>query len=134
MKSTRLIMGMPITVEVVDAISFEIPDKVFAYFTYIDNKFSTYKEDSEISRLNRGEISPGEASPDMQTVLRLSEQTKEETDGYFDISHRGKLDPAGLVKGWAILNAADIIKEAGFKNFYVEAGGGYPDRRQKRPR
>ncbi len=123
MKSTRLIMGMPITVEVLNAESFAILNKVFAYFTYIDNKFSTYKEDSEISRLNRGEISPDGATSDMRTILRLSEHTKKETGGYFDISFRGKLDPAGLVKGWAILQAAMILDEAGVENYYIEAGG-----------
>ena len=35
----------------------------------------------------------------------------------------GKIDPSGLVKGWAIQKASNILTEKGFKNFYVEAGG-----------
>ena len=47
-------MGMPITLDVIDASASDIFDTVFAYFEYVDQKFSTYKEDSEISRINRG--------------------------------------------------------------------------------
>jgi FAD:protein FMN transferase len=44
--------------------------------------------------------------------------------GFFDIkTPGGKYDPSGLVKGWAILNAAKIIRKYDFSDFYVEAGG-----------
>src|SRR5579884_2162659 len=57
MKQIRLLMGMPITVEVVDpVVTQDDLERVFAYFTAVDNIFSTYKETSEISRLNRGEL------------------------------------------------------------------------------
>jgi len=59
----------------------------------------------------------------MKTILSLCEKTKTETNGYFDISRNGKLDPSGLVKGWAINNAAELLKNDGFQNFYVEVGG-----------
>ncbi|HVS58876.1 MAG TPA: FAD:protein FMN transferase, partial [Candidatus Saccharimonadales bacterium] len=35
----------------------------------------------------------------------------------------GQLDPSGLVKGWAIHNAAKLISGMGCHNFYIEAGG-----------
>ena len=35
----------------------------------------------------------------------------------------GGYDPSGIVKGWAIENAAAIATNAGFKNFYIDAGG-----------
>ena len=59
----------------------------------------------------------------MRTVFALAEQTKRQTGGYFDIDRSGFYDPSGVVKGWAILNAADILRRAGAANFYVEAGG-----------
>ncbi len=93
------------------------------YFNYGDETFSTYKETSEISRINRHEISLAEASEDMQTIFALSEQTRKETDGYFNIQHNGSYDPSGVVKGWAIYNAAQILHLNGFENFYVDAGG-----------
>lgn len=55
----------------------------------------------------------------MQTILALSEQTKQETQGYFNIRHNGIADPSGIVKGWAILKAANMLEEAGFTNFYI---------------
>jgi len=124
MKQTRILMGMPITVEIVDrTVTPAIFDTVFDYFTYVDEKFSTYKDTSEISRINRHEISWEEASEDMQTIFALSEQTRSETDGYFDIQHNGIYDPSGVVKGWSIYNAAQLLRQNGFENFYVDAGG-----------
>lgn len=123
MKQTRLMMGMPITVEVVDSSNDQTINRVFEYFDYIDHKFSTYKTDSEISLYNQKKITSNDFSEDMVTVFKLSDQTKQETNGFFNIFRRGIFDPSGLVKGWAILNAAQIIADAGFKNYYVEAGG-----------
>lgn len=116
-------MGMPITVEIVgpDTSPADL-DAVYDYFEYVDKTFSTYKKDSEISRVNHG-LPKNQWSKDMQRVLALCTQTKEQTDGYFDIEHDGQLDPSGLVKGWAIKNAGDLLKGRGFKNFYIDAGG-----------
>ena len=126
MKQTRLIMGMPVTFEVTDQhASQEVFDEVFDYFEYVDEKFSTYKEMSEISMINRHELSLDEASYDMQTVFSLAEEIKNGTDGYFDIWHDGKYDPSGLVKGWAIHNAAELVRQRGFQNYTVEAGGDF---------
>jgi FAD:protein FMN transferase len=124
MKQTKLMMGMPIAVEILDANATpENFAQVFAYFSYVDHKFSTHKEDSEISLINQGKIQPDKYSNDMKTIFRLSELTKQETDGYFDILHLGKYDPSGVVKGWAILNATKLIKNMGFTDYYVDAGG-----------
>jgi FAD:protein FMN transferase len=124
MKTARLLMGMPITVEVGDvAITQDEIDKVFAYFAYVDDTFSTYKDTSEISQLNRGELTVDQYSEDMRTILSLSEQTKRETDGYFDIMRAGHCDPSGIVKGWAINNASQILQADGFRNFVIDAGG-----------
>ncbi|HEX6480269.1 MAG TPA: FAD:protein FMN transferase [Ktedonobacteraceae bacterium] len=124
MKELQLLMGMPITVEVVDPRVTEADiANIFAYFGAVDDTFSTYKEHSEISKINRGELREDEYSEDMKTILTLSEQTRQETQGYFDIWHNGIADPSGIVKGWAILQAATLLKEAGFTHFYIDAGG-----------
>ncbi len=124
MKDRRLIMGMPVTIEIVGNSASETLEKAFAYFTYVDETFSTYKEKSEIMKINRRELKLEDASHDMREIFRLAEQTKRETLGYFDIVNRdGRLDPSGIVKGWAINNAARLIHEAGFTNYYVDAGG-----------
>ena len=117
-------MGMPVTVEVADAgATAELIERVFAYFEYIDATFSTYKPSSEISRINRGELAIAQASADMRTIFRLAEQTRGETAGYFAIARDGGYDPSGIVKGWAIDRAADILRDGGCANFYVDAGG-----------
>ncbi|MBI1259574.1 MAG: FAD:protein FMN transferase [Chloroflexi bacterium] len=124
MKQTRLLMGMPITLEVVDAAANdEIFDAVYDYFQYVDETFSTYKDHSEIMCINRGELKLEDASEDMQTIFALADQTRQETYGYFDIRHNGTIDPSGIVKGWAIYNAAELLGRSGFENYYVDAGG-----------
>ena len=116
-------MRMLITVEVDDPNVTEADiEKVFASFRSVDDTFSTYKEHSEISKINRGELCEEEYSDEMKTILALSEQTRQETQGYFDIYHNGIADSSGIVKGWAILQAAHMLKEAGFTNFYIDAG------------
>ncbi|HEU5373969.1 MAG TPA: FAD:protein FMN transferase [Ktedonobacteraceae bacterium] len=124
MKHTRLIMGMPITLEVVDATVTQADlDQIFAFFVSVDETFSTYKETSEISRINRGELSAAQASSVVSTILAFSEQTRQDTQGYFDIHRDGIIDPSGIVKGWAIQQAAHLLEEQGFQHFFIEAGG-----------
>ena len=117
-------MGMPITIEIDEPRASAAIDRAFAYFDHVDRKFSTYKSESEIMRINRGDVPIAEASAEMREIFRLAEDTKLETGGYFDIVNRqGIFDPSGIVKGWAIRHAARILEQAGFTDFYVEAGG-----------
>lgn len=125
MIETQIIMGMPITIEIIDEkVNKDIFILIFNYFKYIDEKFSTYKDSSEITQINKGRIKKENYSKDMLEILELSEKTKIDTNGYFDIKkYDNSLDPSGIVKGWAIHNASLILKEKGFKNFCIEAGG-----------
>jgi thiamine biosynthesis lipoprotein len=118
-------MGMTITIEIADQkVGEDTFEKIYSYFQYIDNTFSVFKETSEISRINRGEIEKKDYSSDMKEIFKLSEQTKYDTNGYFDIqTPSGTYNPSGLVKGWAIYNASKILLADGFQNFYVDAGG-----------
>jgi thiamine biosynthesis lipoprotein len=122
MKQTEPIMGMPITIEIVDKDAKDYFADIFNYFRKVDAKYSTYKEESEISQINNG-LPKSEWSSEMKTVLELCEQTRQDTKGYFDIMHNGKRDPSGLVKGWAINNAANMLRKKKVNNFYIEAGG-----------
>ena len=117
-------MDMPVIIEVVDPqVTEKTFEKVFNYFTYIDNTFSPFKKTSELTKINQGLLQKNEWSQDMKTVFKLCEQTNKETLGYFNIEKNRDFDPLGLVKGWAINKAANILKTDGFKNYYVEAGG-----------
>ncbi|MCX6738568.1 MAG: FAD:protein FMN transferase [Candidatus Parcubacteria bacterium] len=124
MKRERTIMGMPV---VIDIIGNDIPEnifeKVFSYFHSIDERFSVYKETSEITKINHGIIKEADFSDDMRKVFELCEETKKLSGGYFDIrSPGGFLDPSGLVKGWSLYHAAEILKTEGLENFYISVG------------
>ncbi len=123
-------MGMPINVEIVDCQDQEWFNKVFDYFRYVDEKFSTYKDNSEINRINSRKLELENASEDMRLIFKLAETTKQETKEYFDITKPdGTIDPSGIVKGWAIQEAAKILDVAGSKDFYIDAGADIQARR-----
>ena len=117
-------MGMPITVEVVNAPTTAIINSVFDYLHQVDARFSTYRSDSEICAFNRGEILGKNLSVEMREVFQIAARTRDQSDGYFEIRKSdGQIDPSGIVKGWAIRNATNMIRSAGFPNYFVEAGG-----------
>ncbi len=123
MKQTWLIMGMPVTLVIEDASADKATfDKVYDYFQSVDNKYSPFKPDSEVSKINDS-LPESDWSTEMKHILKLCEQTKQQTNGYFDVFHGDKLDPSGLVKGWAIDNAAKLLNKLGLKEFYIDAGG-----------
>ena len=119
------IMGMPIVVDVRDEVEDALADEVFDWLRWVDATFSTYKEDSEISRLNRDEIALRECHGDVRWVIARCRELRDETDGYFDAEglREGQIDPSGLVKGWSVDRAAAILDEAGVRNYAVNAGG-----------
>ena len=124
--AVRQIMGTAISIDVRDDLPADGLETAFAYLVEVDRRFSTYKPESEVSRLNRGEIDPAETSPDLRLVLALCEQVRETSDGYFDVkAHRtdGGLDPSGLVKGWALEGAGRILESAGAHNYCINGGG-----------
>lgn len=125
MKKTENIMGMPVTVQIVgrDDAAAAIAD-TFEYFRKVDERYSTYRPDSEISRINAG-MPESRWSGEMKRVLDMCEQTRRDTGGFFDIMRGGKRDPSGLVKGWAINQAARRLRRRGIHDFCVEAGGDF---------
>jgi thiamine biosynthesis lipoprotein len=120
-------MGMPILVDLrdEDRDSAGALEQIFAWFSWVDATFSTYKQDSEISRLNRGELALESAHREVGWVLARCETLHHETNGYFDIhaASPDRLDPSGLVKGWAVDRAAAILDAAGLRNYAINAGG-----------
>jgi thiamine biosynthesis lipoprotein len=120
------VMGMPIVVDVRDPdVDDAALDRLFDWLRHVDATFSTYKDDSEISRINRGELALDDASPDVREVLERCEELRAETNGYFDARPESAavLDPSGLVKGWSVDRAAAILDDAGLRNYCVNAGG-----------
>jgi thiamine biosynthesis lipoprotein len=89
----------------------------------VDARFSTYKEDSEVSRMRRGELTAAGCSADLQHVLTACADLWRDTDGYFDAYAGGALDPSGYVKGWSVEVASRRLVDAGSDNHYINAGG-----------
>jgi thiamine biosynthesis lipoprotein len=120
------IMGMPIVLDVRDDnVDEEAVAAMFDWLRWVDAVFSTYKHDSEISRLNRGELAPAGVHPEVAGVLERCEQLRGETDGYFDVRAAAAdvVDPSGLVKGWSVDRAAAILDDAGLRNYALNAAG-----------
>ena len=85
---------------------------MFDWLRWVDATFSTYKPDSEISRIGRGELAVAGAHSHVRAVLERCDELRVETGGYFDAHADGPLDPSGLVKGWSVDEAAAILEAA----------------------
>jgi thiamine biosynthesis lipoprotein len=98
--------------------------EVTAYVKVIDQEFSTYKPDSQVSKIRRGELKIQDASAQMQEVWQLCEVARELTDGSFDPwCVKGGYDPSGYVKGWAADKCVKILLGHGAENIQVNAAG-----------
>ena len=126
--------GTVITLDIRDRIDEGVIDACAAWFSRVDDAFSTWRPDTEIMRLGRGELRRQDAGADVRTVLDLCEQMRLESHGAFDIAVSERpdaraypgaapLDPSGLVKGWAVARAAAMLRDAGATNFFISAGG-----------
>jgi thiamine biosynthesis lipoprotein len=126
--------GTAIGVQVVDDVEPEVVDALYRWLERVDELFSTWRDDSEISRIGRGELPSRDASPEVATVLALCDDVCRLSGGAFDITFGaraaidprpglGPLDPSGLVKGWAVERAATMLLDAGARSCCINAGG-----------
>jgi thiamine biosynthesis lipoprotein len=131
LRRLSVVMGMPVTVDVRDEHAQNSAlEEVFADLRFVDQTFSTFIPDSEVSRVDRGELTLDDASLPVRQVLNLCRLYEMATEGYFSAWHTGRLDPSGLVKGWAIERACVILEAHGYRHYFVEAAG---DVRTRRP-
>ncbi|MFF4789820.1 FAD:protein FMN transferase [Streptomyces sp. NPDC001276] len=89
----------------------------------VDELFSTYRDDSQLSRLARGELTVAECAPEVAEVLELGAEAERVSEGWFSLRYQGSLDPTGIVKGWAAERAARRIAAAGVNGVSVNGGG-----------
>lgn len=124
MKQTRTMWDMPVTVEIADVHAEQSDiDGIFEYFLHVDSVFSTFRTDSEVSRINRCGVPPRAWSAEFREVIALCDRTEKETMGYFSCRRNGEYHPLGMVKGWALHHAGQTLDAKGYRNFFVEAGG-----------
>lgn len=123
------VMGMAVSIDVRDrSVSDEVVSDAVAWLHHVDRTFSTYDDESMISRLGRGELGPADTTPEVVDVLATCERIRNETDGAFDVfevpaPNGTTLDPSGYVKGWAVERAADLLEGHGCAGFTINAGG-----------
>ncbi len=121
------VMGTVVSIDV--RRPFVSPDAIeeaVAWFHDVDRRFSTFKPDSEVSRIIAGDLAVDDASPDVRSMLTLADLVRDRSGGAFDArGHRpdGAPDPTGVVKGWSVDEAATLLRLAGARNFQVVAGG-----------
>jgi thiamine biosynthesis lipoprotein len=117
-------MGTVFSLDIRDAGSWTAAiGEAVAWLHHVDAVFSTYQDDSDISRIRRGTLSVDDASPDVAPVLALCAAVERETGGWFTTRPDGRLDPTGLVKGWAIERASQVLRAHGSGNHSVNGGG-----------
>jgi len=126
--------GTRISVDVRDVVDSALLERVFRWFARVDDLFSTWRDDTEIMRIGRGELTVDDADKDVRVVLALCEELRVESQGAFDISvatiaggpmktGQAPLDPSGFVKGWALEQAAAMLTMTGVGRFSIGAGG-----------
>ncbi|MFI0353042.1 FAD:protein FMN transferase [Actinomadura sp. 9N407] len=121
------VMGTAVTIDIADLLPrdtlTDLVERTCAWLHEVDRRFSTYRDDSEINRLDGGDLSLDQCSPDTRAVLDACEALRRRTDGYFDARATGRLDPSGYVKGWSVEVASRLLARAGSFNHCVNAGG-----------
>ncbi|GAA0920800.1 FAD:protein FMN transferase [Virgisporangium ochraceum] len=127
LRRVEQIMGTAISLEIAGTVpddeAARLADEVYAWMRLVDDTFSTYKENSEVSRLHAGQLTASGAGEDLRHVLAVCADLWAETDGYFDVYATGRLDPSGYVKGWAVQVASDRLMAAGATDHSLNAGG-----------
>jgi FAD:protein FMN transferase len=121
------VMGTAVSIDTRrGAVPPDVLDRVIRHLREVDARFSTYRADSEISRLARGELTEETCSPDVRHVLAVCDHLAVTSAGAFDARRQpaaGGLDPSAYVKGWAIEEAAWILDDAGVGDYLINAGG-----------
>ena len=117
-------MGTVFTIDIRDPGDWrESIDEAVRWLHFVDATFSTYRVDSDISRIRRGELRVADAHPSVSDVLDLCVDAHRRTGGCFSPLVDGRIDPTGLVKGWAIERASELLREAGSTHHAVNGGG-----------
>lgn len=95
-----------------------------AHLHRADEMLSTWRPDSPISRLRRDEITLAHAPPEVAEVLWRCADARRVTAGVFDPwAGPGGVDPTGLVRGWAVAGAVDVLRRSGVPAALVRVGG-----------
>ena len=124
----ELVMGTAVSIDVRDDVPATAIDDVVRWLHHVDAAFSTYRDDSPVSRLGTGAATLEEMDDEVRGIFALCAELRDDTDGAFDATavpapNGSHLDPSGVVKGWSIERAAAILEGHGATNFCINGGG-----------
>lgn len=131
-RRVAMIMGMPISLALrgrraATPAAENAWQAVVSELEDIDLIFSTYRPDSYVSRLGRGEIDLAQCPPEVAEVINLGADAEQRSDGAFSImlptDSGARLDPSGVVKGWAVERASRHLAVLDETDFCLSAGG-----------
>lgn len=129
------VMGTTASIHVDDDVALSRFDAVVsdvrAELARLEQMFSIFRPDSEISRINDGGLHHLDASPEVIEVLDACAWLENASGGAFSVRRsRGetRIDPSGFVKGWAAERAARLIASAGIEHWYLGIGGDFVTR------
>ncbi len=89
-----------------------------------DEVFSTWRTDSPVSRVRRGEITAAEAPPEVAAVMSACATARQISGGWFDPwAMPAGFDPTGYVKGWAAQRALAALDGLPMSGALVNAAG-----------
>jgi thiamine biosynthesis lipoprotein len=89
-----------------------------------DAIFSTWRPDSPVSRLRRGEITGAEVPAEVAEVVSRCAAARDLSRGWFDPwAVPGGFDPSGFVKGWAAQQALAAFGASGISGVMINAAG-----------
>jgi thiamine biosynthesis lipoprotein len=127
------VMGMPISLALrgrhaADREGRAAWAEAMAVLRAADRVFSTYREDSIVSRLRRGELRSDDCPPQVAEVIALGEAAERDSGGAFSLylpaaDGSTVFDPTGVVKGWAAERAAEALRALDATDFCLSAGG-----------
>ncbi|QNE36964.1 FAD:protein FMN transferase [Leifsonia shinshuensis] len=127
MRFLETVMGIPMSIDIREAsetVASAAAERAFRVLRDADARFSAYRPDSELSRVNAhgGDLSG--VSDDFAEVVALGSGMAEASGGAFRIRRPdGSWDLDGVVKGWAADRAARSLAEGGLPDFCLNAGG-----------
>ena len=97
---------------------------VEARFEELEQIFSTYRSDSFISRLNQGKVVENSTPRDVSVIMDKTDGYHYQTYGYFNVyKPDGSIDPSGIVKSYAIAEAARILECYDIVEYCLNVGG-----------